>query len=63
MFCRSYLALTFAPGLSTQAMPSFVTTTALDFLYSEFMVPTFTAKLPLMLWLEISHEPQCQDFP
>jgi hypothetical protein len=49
-FGGGYLALTFAPGLSTEVGPKLVTTTALDYLYAQFIALSTRPRLPQVLW-------------
>jgi hypothetical protein len=49
-FSASYLALAFAPGLSTGVGARLVTTTALDYLYRQYIAPSTQTHLPQVLW-------------
>jgi hypothetical protein len=42
--------MTFAPGISASVGQNLVTTTALDYLYSQFAASSTEARLPQVLW-------------
>ena len=50
LFSAGYLVVTFAPGISASVGQNLVTTTALDYLYSQFAASSTEARLPQVLW-------------